>query len=310
MKKKLFSLGLALIVIYCLICPRQMAVSVTNGLTLWYHSILPTLLPFCIFSNIIIQSGIYDTIFEKMYPAFRYLYPVRSPLIYPLIAGFLFGFPLGSKICADLHQAGKITTAEAQLISCISNNFGPAFLYNYMVIGLFQGTISTFSLLLCCYLPSFILGRIMLLFNKKQDYPKSITNTYKKPTSGSQISMKILDAGIMDGFTTMLKLAGYILLSALMSDILKSIPFRNDILHCIGTGILEITNGIHSVSCLETNTLTKAIISIGIVNFGGISGILQTYAMMRNTGIRIQRYIIFKILCSLMGIGMIPFLLH
>ncbi|MCC8150764.1 MAG: hypothetical protein LIO96_04750 [Lachnospiraceae bacterium] len=162
MRHKILSILLAFIIVYCLAFPQRMAESAAGGLTLWYRSILPTLLPFSIFSSVIVQSGIYDRFFERLYPLFRIIYPVRSPLIYPLIAGFLFGFPLGSKLCADLYHAGKISSGEVEAVSCISNHFGPAFLYNYLYRNLFQNELPAFAVLTACYLPPLLLGRIRL----------------------------------------------------------------------------------------------------------------------------------------------------
>lgn len=108
--KKIFSILIfTLCLLYCIVRPRQIALATAGGLALWYHSVLPTLLPFSILSGIMVRSGIYDSLSERIYPWFSKIYPVRAPLIYPLIAGFLFGFPLGSKICADLYDTGKIT---------------------------------------------------------------------------------------------------------------------------------------------------------------------------------------------------------
>lgn len=84
-----------------------LAKSAANGLYLWYHSVLPTLLPFGILSGIILRTGMYDAILERISPFLKGIYPLRPPLFYPLIAGYLFGFPLGSKLCADLYDLGK-----------------------------------------------------------------------------------------------------------------------------------------------------------------------------------------------------------
>ncbi len=306
MKKKTLALCLTILVLYCLLFPRQMAQSVSEGLALWYRSILPTLLPFCIFSNIIIQSGIYDRIFEKLFPVIRYIYPVRPPLIYPLIAGFLFGFPLGSKICSDLYKAGKISTEEAETICCISNNFGPAFLCNYMVSGIFGNKIPPGILLSACYLPPLLIGRIQIA--RMKDYRQFTTTPVfsvcqnRKTTSRSQMNMKIIDAGIMNGFTTMIRLAGYILLASLLAGILKTLPWKNDLIPCICVGAMEITSGLQLIPGLQGGLLPSAALAVGIVNFGGISGLMQTCGMMKSTGIHIRNYIIFRLLCSLTGI--------
>lgn len=304
MKKKILPALLALIILYCLFFPLKTAQSVSAGLALWYRAILPTLLPFCIFSSIIIRSGVYDNFFDKLAPVFQRIYPVRSPLIYPLIAGFLFGFPLGSKICADLYTSGKITSKEAELVSCISNNFGPAFLYNYVIAALFSNSIPAAMVYCACYLPPILLGRILLSRSAFQANV-SQTQTYKKPASGSHINMKTIDAGILDGFTTMIKLAGYIILSALLADIIQSVPFQNEILKCVCIGSIEVTTGIHYIKSMDCSMLISALLSIGLVNFGGFSGLCQTNAMMKSAGIRMKNYICFKLLCSLTGMTVI-----
>ncbi len=300
MKKKIFAILLALCVLYCLLYPAGMARAAADGLTLWYRSVLPTLLPLSIFSSIIIHSGLYDICFLKIHPVFRRLFPVRAPLVYPMIAGFLFGFPLGSKICADLCQTGKITRREAETVSCICNNFGPAFLCNYMIGSFTDHTIPAWAVLTACYAPALILGRLMLKKNLRiQEYiPQQ-----KMPASRSQINFKIIDDGIMDGFTTMIKLAGYIMLFAMLADIVQMIPIENPVFKCICIGFMEITNGIHAVSSLDIAPLQKYLLDIGIVNFGGLSGLFQTASMMKSSGIRITIYARFKLQCSLLGIG-------
>ena len=297
MKKKIVAILFALLILYCLLFPGRMSLAVTDGLTLWYRSILPTLLPFSIFSNIVIRTGVYDRFFRRMSPAFRILYPVRSPLIYPLLAGFLFGFPLGSKICAELCRMGKITPKEAEIISSVSNNFGPGFLHNYLYLRVLDGQIHLPVIIASCYLPPLLLGRIPLCryYRKNTDFP------YEKPASGSQINMEILDAGIMNGFKTMIRLAGYILLSSLLADAVRNLPLSNDILRTVCIGAMEITNGLQQIEKTGFEPAMKGILAVGIVNFGGISGLCQTYSMLNSTGVRIRNYVLFKLMCSLCG---------
>ncbi len=328
MKNKILSLLLAVFILYCLLFPLRTANAVFDGLALWYNSILPTLLPFCIFSNIIVQSGVYDRFFELISPVFQRIYPVRSPLIYPLIAGFLFGFPLGSMICAELYRAGKISSKEAETISCISNNFGPVFLYNYLYRNIFREILPPAAVFAACYLPPLLIGRIAVFFlyqNKKSRIinvrrnffscgvkagsrsgksgkTESPENTIRKPASESPLNIKILDAGIMNGFSTMIRLAGYIILSALLADVILHIPFQSTIVKILCIGAIEVTNGIRQTERSSCSVIIQTLLSAGIVNFGGISGLLQTYSMMKGTGFSLHRYLLFKVLCSISGI--------
>lgn len=300
MKKKIFALLLAACVFYCILFPAKMARSAADGLVLWYASVLPTLLPFSIFSNIIIRSNLYDVYFSKIHRLFRFAFPVSPACLYPIAAGFLFGFPLGSKICADLYHSGKIDGKEAEIVSCISNNFGPAFLCNYMLGSSLAGTIPAWAVLTACYAPPILLGRLVLAVTGK----KQPCYLQKIPTSRSQINFKIIDAGIMDGFTTMIKLAGYIILFAMLADFIRELPLHSQILRAVCIGSMEITNGIRAAASLNIPPRLICVLDVGFVCFGGISGLFQTSSMLKSTGFRLRNYAFFKLACSLLGMGL------
>ena len=171
-----------------------------------------------------------------------------------------------------------------------------------MVGSIKESAIPSWAVLLCCYVPSLILGRQMM-----KNYQKTARKIpqQKIPASRSQINFKIIDAGIMDGFTTMIKLAGYIILFAMLADIVMDLPIQNPQFKCICIGFMEITNGIHAVAQLPGTPLQKYILNAELVNFGGLCGLFQTASMMKSTGFRIKKYILFKLQCSILGIGFI-----
>ena len=296
MKKKMLALLLALCICYGIVFPKAFANAAANGLYLWYHSVLPTLLPFSILSAIVIRSGMYDAVFEKLSPILRRIYPLRAPLFFPMIAGFLFGFPLGSKLCADLYSAGKISKKEAITVSCISNNFGPAFLSNYVFDSLPGSQMPGWLFLLLCYLPPLFIGRIML-----SAVPRTFFEKYpeKMPSSRSEINLKIIDDGMINGFMTMIKLAGYIMFFSIAADMMHHIPFKHSVISCCLAGFLEITNGIYAITCTNLPPTGQYLLAAAFVSFGGLSGIFQTASMLSELKTGIRTYVIFRI-CNML----------
>ncbi len=292
MKKKLLAILLALCICYGILFPKLFAAAAANGLYLWYHSVLPTLLPFSILSGIVIHTGIYDTVFDKISPVLGHIYPLRAPLFFPLIAGFLFGFPLGSKLCADLYHVGKISKEEAVTVSCISNNFGPAFLYNYVFASLPENHMPGWLFLLLCYLPPFLLGRI-LIFTVHSSVPGKCSE--KMPASRFEINLTIIDDGIMNGFTTMIKLAGYIMFFSIAADMMQHVPFQHPAVSCCFAGFLEITNGIYALTCTNLSPTGQYLLATAFVSFGGLSGIFQTASMMSELKTGMRTYVKFRI---------------
>ena len=298
MKKKLFILCITICIGYGIICPDLLAKSAANGLYLWYHSVLPTLLPFGILSGIILRTGMYDAILERISPFLKGIYPLRPPLFYPLIAGYLFGFPLGSKLCADLYDLGKISKNEAVRVSCISNNFGPAFVVNYVLAALPEGVMPDWMFLAIGYGTPLLLGWFML-WGAPENPPEK--NSEKMPASRSEITLKIIDDGIMNGFTTMIKLAGYIMLFSIAADFAGHLPLPGTALSGCVIGLLEITNGIYTVSGTEWPAEIKYLSAMAMVSFGGISGICQTASMLAKLQSSIRTYVIFKLLNAMLA---------
>lgn len=291
MKKKLIAFILILCIAYGIFRPKMFASAAANGLYLWYHSVLPTLLPFGIISNIMFRTGLYDNVFDRISSVLKHIYPLRAPLFYPIIAGFLFGFPLGSKLCADLYHIGKISKKEAVIVSCISNNFGPAFLFNYVCHTLPGNLLPDWLFLMICYLSPLFIGRILITFSPKWPDEKS---PEKIPPSRSELTLTIIDDGIMNGFTTMIKLAGYIMFFSIAADIITHLPISQSTLSCC-VGFLEITNGIYILNESTLPVVQKWILAAAFVSFGGLSGLCQTASMLSELKTGLSVYVKFRL---------------
>lgn len=295
MKKRLSIFIIMLFILFILIYPDDCVKAAAHGLLLWYENILPALLPFTIFSNILIQSGYLDDMIRFAAPLLNRLFFHHPQAAYPIIAGFLFGFPMGSKTTADLLREGKLTVAEANVLCAMCNNISPVFISSYLLIaslGLYDKTWITYAIL---YLPPFICG----LFLLRRTRPLLLK---KNTASGSNLNFQIIDAGIMNGFETLLKLGGYIMLFSLLSQMCMHLSGERELVSIGLTGITEITNGIHVIADSQTYPLAfKYPLLIGITAFGGCSGVAQTASMVKGTGISMRFYVTFRLIQTMIS---------
>lgn len=288
MKKSLSIFIILLFILFILIYPADCVRAAAGGLILWYENILPALLPFTIFSSLLIQSGYLDDIVRTLKPALDRMFFHHSQAAYPVAAGFLFGFPIGSKTTADLLREGKLTLAEASILCAMCNNISPVFISAYLLIsslGIYDKTWITYAVL---YLPPLLSGMFLLRTQKTAGQPK-------KRTSISGLNFQMIDASIMNGFETLLKLGGYIMLFSLLTQICMRIADGNELLLMCLTGLTEITNGIHVIAQSSAPMSLKYPLIMGFTAFGGISGFAQTASMTKNTGISMRFYLLFRI---------------
>ncbi len=278
-----------------------MATDTAAGLLLWYKNVLPTLLPFCIISYIIIQSNLYHAVFQWLSKHIPCRKKCSPETLYPLILGFVCGFPIGAKLSADMYALGRLDTKEAAKICAVSNQFGPAFITNY--ISLFQLGCPKCALILLgsVFLPSLFFGLIWLNTDRKNP------TVHKKPASRSQINFKIIDAGIINGFETMLRVAGYIVIFSILSGAVLKLPLDQPVTISLLTGIMEVTTGVRNITMIPDTILSlteKVMLIAPLLSFGGCCGLFQTSAIMKDSHFQIRQYVGFKLLCALTSLGL------
>lgn len=295
MKKKYSYLILTGILFLYLLCrPAQASRAAADAILLWFHSLLPVLLPFFILSGLLNDLDGTASLTRLIYPVLRRCFGCSPEGCFCLVAGFLCGYPVGARTAGDLVRNQKITREEGQYLLSFCNNASPAFLTGYCLTD-------------CLQLPRLVPLSLGLLYGvpllygclsrKGRKFP---VLSAEKKTSGSQISFKIVDACIMNGLESILKLGGYVILFSMLAGLLKELPFPNPILTCIGTGILEITNGISdTASCPELSSAAAWSLIMAFAAFGGLSGTAQTESMLQGSGLSAGSYLKSKIQTSL-----------
>lgn len=278
---------------YILKYPAITVNAAKNGLVLWFERVIPSLLPFAILSYIIITSDILHSLAGKITPFLRIFYPVSETGAFVLFSGFLFGFPMGSKNCAELLRQNKISEKEANVLFIITNNISPVFIQSYILEQQLQLSGFFFKTLLILYLPPLILGRILL-----QKTDNIIRPIQKNSASRSKINFQIVDAGIMNGFETLTKIGGYIMIFSILASCFFMLPFPELIKMC-AIGFTELTNGIHILCASTLPPEHKYVLAMLYTAFGGISGLAQTSAMIKETCLSMRKYIFWKAILSI-----------
>ena len=300
MKKKYVYLFLTAVLFLYLLCrPGQASGAAAAGILLWFRSLLPVLLPFFILSGLLTALDGTASLTRLIYPVLRRCFGCSPEGCFCLVAGFLCGYPVGARTAGDLVRNRKISREEGQYLLSFCNNASPAFLTGYCLTD-------------CLKLPKLVPLSLGLIYGVPLLYGMIVRKgrmfpilSAEKKTSGSQISFKIVDACIMDGLESILKLGGYVILFSMLAQLLKELPLPSPVLTCIGTGLLEITNGIADTAvCPGLSGNTAWSLAMAFATFGGLSGTAQTESMIQGSGLSTGAYLKAKA-----GTSLIVFLL-
>lgn len=301
---------LVLFLIIMIIFPKASFEGASSGLLLWFHNVLPNLLPFIIISNLLIRLNVSKQISELFYPILGKLFHVSKDGCYPIIIGFLSGIPIGAKTTADLVSVNKITKKEGQFLISLCNNASPMFIMGYISITQLKLPYIKYALFLIIYISAVISAFIFRYFvsdhkpilqaaslsiNRQNPYDNRSTpvNVTSKET---HFSFEILDETIMNGFDVITKIGGYIILFSILAHIINEVGSETSYIKPFIMGMIEITNGISQVCQTDMSNYVKIVLVAVLTSFGGLSGMAQTKSVLGESGLSICSYLIVKLI--------------
>lgn len=298
MKKSIGGILSVLCLFILLFNPGLALEGARQGLVLWGTVVLPTLLPFMICSGVIVAMDAIHILTGPFKPVLSGLLKLSPQGSYVLISGLLCGYPMGAKTASDFLDSGRISPAEGQYLLAISNHPSPMFVLGYVmaqisIISHMETGCRLWVVLTALYLPIIpvsILAKYCYHYKKQPCH--MIDTALKTQTVFS------FDSHMMSCFETMVKIGGYIMLFSILALYLAVLPFKMPpLVRPALLGAVEITTGIQAIAHTVPG-LQGALLIIGSAAFGGFSGLLQTGSVLKNAGLSIQHYMLWKLLHS------------
>lgn len=303
MKRLLAILCVTLFFGAMLLFPQAAFQGASCGVLLWFHTVLPTLLPFLIISNLLIHTGAINIISRILAPILCRFFRVSPYGAFVILVGFLCGCPMGSKAAADLLKKDGISEREACYLLSFCNNTSPMFIVSYIVWQNLKVPALTLPLLVIL-----TAAPVMLSFGFRRLYqiPKQGDAKSRKffPQSpglgnGSGNGSGSLDACIMNGFETITKIGGYIILFSILISFAGLLPVKPAAFTAFFLPSLEITNGIPMICNAPLSRNMQIILALALTSFGGWCAAAQTRAMIQGTSLPILPYIAEKLITAL-----------
>lgn len=274
-----------------LIFPHEVFRGASEGLLLWFQIVLPTLLPSMILANLLIHTNSLFYISHVFGPVFHYLFHISESGSFSVLTGFLCGYPMGAKVTADLVSTGHISKSEGNYLLSFCNNTSPMFLISYVVLqNLKKPALMLPSVCIVCSAPVLcsFLFRMYYKPSAKPSFPHKMSLPSKK-----QFEFQVLDACIMNGFETITKVGGYIMLFSILFALFEHTPFK------FLLPLLEITNGIPLILKNIPSFPVAYVYLMTLTAFGGLCSVAQTKSMIQGSGLSIRYYVIEKLITAL-----------
>ena len=114
----------------------------------------------------------------------------------------------------------------------------------------------------------------------------------------------------MNGFETLAKLGGYIILFAILAQMTTVLPVSNPVLKCLLIGFTEITNGISYTANQNLDFALAYPLMISFTAFGGLCGFALTASMVKDCRFSMLPYLKMKLLGTAISFALALLLVH
>lgn len=278
-----------------LIFPKEIIRGAKNGLLLWYNNVIPTLLPFMIFTAMLIKTGFPQRLGRICAPLCQRLFNISGEGAFAIAAGVISGCPLGAKTACDLYRENLLSKSEAQRLAIFCNNTGPLFVTGVVGEAMLHSPSAGALILLCQYISAFVLCAVYGIFA-----PKAPRRSRKSTPCGTDSLFSAFSESVMEGVNGITAVGGFIVIFSVICSVFDScgipalisrlVPFEHT--EGIIAAALEITNGMAK--------LTKGNISMPLISaaaaWGGFSIHAQSAAFITDAGLSVKKYILGKLL--------------
>lgn len=294
MKSSFFLLPFSGILLFLLFFPQQSAAYAKTGLMLWFYTLLPSLLPFIILSDFFIHTGLLERVLNMPKKLWRILFCLSPKGFYALFMGLFCGYPMGAKVTADLYRTQQVSYQEACYLLTFCNYPGPSFLSAYLCTGMLKRP----DLLVPTYGILYTSGFLCSLLFRPKPVPVSFSVSDKQKEISHALPFgKSLDISIMNGFESITRLGGYIILFSIIQGILNQLlsPLPN--IKYLIFGLTEITTGISAVTKSNLPSDLAYPLIMACTASGGLCVAAQTKSMLSETDLPFLPYLKGKFCC-------------
>lgn len=300
-----------------------------RGLEVWWFVVFPALLPFFIAGQVLMALGVVHFLGVLLERLMRPLFNVPGVGGFVVAMGLASGYPIGAVLTSRLRREGQINTAEAERLIGFCNTADPLFMAGAVAVGMFGRPALGGALVGAHYLAALGTGLILRFHRRGERSPDPAPGAggllsratdalvAARQRDGRPLGQLMGDA-VRDSVQTLLLVGGFIILFAVIIDILTHLGVVAWIsaglavlLHPLGvgraaaaslvSGFFEITIGTKAASAAPAPLLQRLVLCNAIIAWSGLSVFAQVAAVSQGTGISLRPYVLARLIQAVLA---------
>lgn len=305
--------------------PQTVYEGAVYGLGAWWNIVFPSLLPFFIVSELLMNFGVVHFMGVLLEPVMRPLFNVPGAGSFVLAIGYTSGYPIGAMVTARLRAQKLCTRIEAERLISFTNNSSPLFMLVAVAVGMFHNASLGPLIAGAHYLANLTLGLALRFYGRRDPEvlprPVADRNTWiLKRALAEMVTQQhqdkrtpgqIIGDAVKNAINNLLNIGGFIILFAVIIRLLTQAGFIGLLARALGlvlvplglspavlpalaSGFFEMTTGTKLASEAAAPLLHQLIAVAMILAWSGLSIQAQAASMIAGTDIRIGPFILVR----------------
>ena len=264
-----------------------------RGLTLCAKTVIPSLFPFMVVSELLVSSGAGEALGRLFSGIMRRIFGISGAGASALFLGSMCGFPVGARTAVSLYDKGVISRSECQHLLTFTCNPSSAFLITAVGVSLYDSRalgVTLYCVVLLCGLFTGFLARFFLRS------PKEPPEHPHFPSGLHPGGVESFTGAVSSAATGMLTVCAYVIFFSALTGALECAVSELGVMGSWGytllCGLLEITGGISQASTLSGSACL--ILTAAFAGWSGVSVHCQVMTLCGGRGLSFKPYILAK----------------
>lgn len=269
---------------------------------IWKNNIFPSLFPFFVLSDVLINYGFIEFVGELFKPIMNKFFKCKGVGAFVFIMSLVSGFPSNAKYVRELYLSGLINDMEGSKLLTFTHFSNPLFILGTISVLFLNNKEVGLLILFCHYFGNIIVGFLFRNYyisdveSSTVSFKKSVLLMHKKRVSNDKSFGEIISNAIINSINTLLLILGVVTVFLVLTTIIDNNINLSKYYQSILNGLFEMTQGLKYVSILDIPLKIKGTLSVMFISFGGISVHMQLISILSDTKIKYFPFLVARIL--------------
>ena len=264
-----------------------------RGLLLCARTVIPSLFPFMVVSELLVESGAGEAFGRLFSRIMRRVFGLSGAGVSAVILGSMCGFPIGPRTAVSLYDRHAISREECEHLLTFTANPSSAFLVTGVGLSLFGDRRLGIILYGVVLGSAFFVGFLARFFLRR---PTGEEKQPHYPRGFHPVGIEAFTSAVSSSAGGMTTVCAYVVFfSAITGALGEALDGRlGEMGFSLLSGLFEMTGGISAASTLSSRQI-GLVLTAALAGWSGLSVHCQVIALCGGRGLSFRPYLLAKI---------------